>query len=236
MKITVIHGTQRHGSTWHCAQTLLDALSARIQPEVTVFTLPKDLPAFCAGCFTCFEKGEDACPHAAHVQPIAKAILASDLVVLTSPVYAMDVAAPLKNLLDHLCYLWMSHRPDPAVFRKLGVVVATTAGAGLGYTCKTMRNSLKFMGFKKQFRLAHAVSAMRWEDVQPKTRLRIEKQAQTISRQIVTAAANPTRLRKPFFRSFFFTLMASMQKKNDWNPTDRAHWERHGWLAGKKPF
>lgn len=40
----------------------------------------------------------------------------------------------------------------------------------------------------------------------------------------------------PFYRSFFFSLMASMQRGNDWNPTDRGHWEAQGWLAGSKPF
>jgi len=46
----------------------------------------------------------------------------------------------------------------------------------------------------------------------------------------------PQRLRNPIFRSFFFTLMRGMQKKNDWNLQDRMHWEMQGWLAGNKPY
>ncbi len=31
-------------------------------------------------------------------------------------------------------------------------------------------------------------------------------------------------------------MMHSMQKGNDWNKADRAHWEAQGWLAGKRAF
>jgi hypothetical protein len=30
--------------------------------------------------------------------------------------------------------------------------------------------------------------------------------------------------------------MAAMQKKNNWNPADRGHWEKHGWLSEGTPF
>ena len=58
---------------------------AIVKQRVTEFFLPKDMPHFCAGCFSCFLRGENACPHADLVQPIARAIGAIDVTKLNWP-------------------------------------------------------------------------------------------------------------------------------------------------------
>ncbi|NLI21599.1 MAG: flavodoxin family protein [Clostridiales bacterium] len=236
MKITVINGGMRHGSTWHCKEAILKAIGEHTETEVTEFSLPRDLPHFCVGCYQCFLKGEQSCPHAAFVQPIAQALCQSDLIMLASPVYGLDVSGQMKACLDHLCYQWMSHRPSAAMFRKLGLVVTTTAGMGLRRTGKTMRLSLKYWGVQKIFTFAKPVAAMRWEEIPDRKRKQIEQSAQVTASGILRAAGRGARLRKPFFRSLLFAMMAGMQKKNDWNPTDREHWEKQGWLSGARPY
>jgi multimeric flavodoxin WrbA len=233
MKVTVINGNARHGSTWHCMDALKQELSLYGEVETKEFSLPKDMPHFCNGCFSCFFNGEHTCPHLERMTPIKEAILEADVVILTSPVYAMDVTGQMKALLDHLCYMWMSHRPNPNMFKKVGVTVATTAGAGLGHTTKTMRNSLKFWGVKSLFSYKNAVSAMKWNDVKPEKQDRIKQDIAAMAKQIAKAAQKAER---PLFRSFFFKLMTGMMKKNTWNLTDRKHWEDNGWLSGAKPF
>lgn len=233
MKITVINGNMRHGSTWHCMDLLRQELSKYGEAETTEFFLPKDMPHFCNGCFSCIVNGEHTCPHAASIAPITKAMLEADVIILTSSVYALDVTGQLKTLLDHLCYMWMSHRPDPGMFNKVGVTIVTTAGAGLGHTTKTMRNSLKFWGVKRLFSYKNAVSAMKWTDVKPEKQDRIKQDMAAMAKQIAKAAQKAER---PLFRSFFFKLMTGMMKKNTWNLTDRKHWEDNGWLSGAKPF
>ncbi len=236
MKITVINGSMRHGSTWHAADTILRALSKRTQTQLTEFFLPRDMPHFCAGCFSCFLKGEAKCPHAASVQPIAEAILGADLVVLTSPVYALDVSGEMKALLDHLCYMWMSHRPAPQMFSKVGLTVVTTAGAGASHATKTLRNSLAFWGSRRIYSLKKPVAAMRWEQISEKNRAKIERRADALAARIERALRLGKRLPYSPFRAFLFKLMVGMQKKNDYNETDRAHWEKNGWLSGERPF
>jgi multimeric flavodoxin WrbA len=236
MKVAIINGTMRHGSTWHSMDLVLNELAKLMPVERHEFFLPRDLPQFCTGCFSCFMKGENACPHAAYTQPIVEAILAADLIVLTSPVYALDVSGPLKSCLDHLCYLWMSHRPDPRMFNKIGLTVVTTAGAGLGHATKTMKNSLVFWCVKKVYSLKLPASAMKWSEVPAQKLAQVEKQAKRLAARIAQATAHPQRLPKPFFRSFLFKMMVGMQRKNDWNLTDRQHWEAQGWLTGAKPF
>ena len=82
MKVTVINGNNRHGSTWHSMDAIMQALSRCGDVETTEFFLPKDMPHFCRGCFSCFIGGEATCPHAQSVQPIAAALLEADLIVL----------------------------------------------------------------------------------------------------------------------------------------------------------
>ena len=236
MKIAIIHGIGHQGSTWHYADLICLELGKLEPVEKSEFFLPRDMPHFCTGCYTCFYKGEESCPHWESVGPIIEAILESDLVVLTSPVYGMDVTGQMKAFLDHLCYMWMSHRPNPAMFKKIGLIVSTTAGAGLGPATKTMKNSMKFWGVKKIFVSSDRVAAMGWQDVSRDKKSKIEQQAEAAAHRIYKSVRDIERITNPVFRSIFFRMMVGMEKKNDWNPKDRNHWEEKGWLSGKRPF
>lgn len=236
MKMTVINGNARKGSTWHCKDHLVQSIAAHTAVELTEFQLPKDMPQFCAGCFACIYQGEHKCPHSSAVAPIVTALTEADLIILTSPVYAMDVSGQMKALLDHLCFMWLSHRPNPLMFDKIGLTISTTAGAGLGHATKTMRNSLRFWGVKRMFSYKNAVAAMKWSDVDPKKQNRIQQDSDVLAKRIVQAVEHVHTLRSPLFRSMMFSMMKGMMAKNTWNPQDRGHWESHGWLSGVKPF
>ncbi len=236
MKVAVVYGNARHGSTWNTVQLYLQELNQYGTNEITEFYLPKDMPHFCVGCFTCFLKGENSCPHAESVQPIAKALQESDIIVLASPVYGLDVTGSMKALIDHLCYMWISHRPAPEMFQKVGVVFATTAGAGTSHTAKTMRNSLQFWGIKRVYTVKKAVSALKWEEVSEKNKTKLRKKTARIAQSSVRSLNRIGRVPVPFIIRVMFGLMRGMQKKNSWNETDRAYWESNGWLAGKNPF
>lgn len=236
MKITVINGNARKGSTWHCKDHIVQAIAARTLVELTEFQLPRDMPHFCNGCFACIYHGEQTCPHSSAVAPIVTALTDADLIILTSPVYAMDVSGQMKAMLDHLCYMWLSHRPNPLMFQKIGLTISTTAGAGLGHATKTMRNSLSFWGVKRVFSYKNAVAAMKWSDVDPKKQSRIQKDSDAIAKRIVHAVEHVHTLHSPLFRNILFSMMKGMMAKNTWNPQDRGHWEAQGWLSGVKPF
>jgi hypothetical protein len=132
--------------------------------------------------------------------------------------------------------MWLSHRPNPKMFSKVGVAIATTAGAGLGHTTKTMTNSLKFWGVKRIFNIKNAVAAMKWDDITDGKKQKIQIEATKLAGKIVNAKSKMDRLRPPLFTRFIFGAMKGMMKKNTWNLHDRHHWETQGWLAGGKPF
>jgi multimeric flavodoxin WrbA len=231
MKVTVIYGTPHKGSTYNVVKKLTAALEGA---EIIEYCLPKDMDKFCLGCFNCFLKGEDKCPHYLSVNPIIKSIEQSDVVILSSPCYVMNMSGELKALLDHLAYMWMAHRPHPSMFSKVGIVVTTTAGAGAGKTAKLIKQNMTFWGIPKVFTIAARVSAMGWEDVSDKTKAKIEGK---ISKTAAKAKSSVVKKKKPgiTFR-ILYAIMKANQKGNNWNLTDREHWESNGWLQGKKPF
>jgi len=233
MKLAIVHGCNRHGSTWHFANLFLEALKRRAAVEAREFYLPRDMSDLCLGCFSCFMKGEHTCPHAASVAPIAEAIAEADVIVLTSPVYALDVSGGMKALLDHLCYRWMVHRPDPRMFPKIGVTVSTTAGAGLGHASKTMLSSLRFWGVRHAFSMKRAVAAADWGRVSEKNRARMRKAAEKTAGRVLRAGKR--RFGSPVRRLAFWGIRAAM-KKGVWNELDQVYWREKGWLDGVNPF
>ena len=52
MKITVINGTEKHGSTYNLKEIFLSLFKDKA--EITEYYLPKDCPGFCIGCTNCF--------------------------------------------------------------------------------------------------------------------------------------------------------------------------------------
>jgi multimeric flavodoxin WrbA len=233
MKVVTIYGNMRHGSTYHAAGLVLEALSRRGPVENREFFLPRDMDHFCTGCFTCFFKGEDKCPHAKDVMPIVAALMEADLILLASPVYGFDVSGQMKALLDHLCYQWLSHRPDPRMFTKVGLSVVTTAGAGKGHAAKTLNNSLTFWGAKRVFSFKTAVNACEWNGVPQKKLAKMTAKAEALARRITWTLAHIKRLPPPLLRMVMFAAMKGMMKNNGWNPLDREYWEKQGWIKGK---
>ena len=236
MKVVVINGNARHGNTWNCKDKLIKSISSLESIEVTEFVLPRDMPHFCNGCFSCIYNGENTCPHADKVSPIIASMENADVIILTTSVYGLDVTGQMKALLDHLCFMWLSHRPNQKMFKKVGVALATTAGMGLGHTTKTLKNNLKYWAIKRIFTFKKAVAAAKWDEVSEKKKAEIEKETAILAKKIVKTVQKADKLQTSFFIKFLFTLMKGMMKKNTWNPYDRKYWDTLGWLNGQRPF
>ena len=231
MKIAVLHGQHHKGSTWHVTKLLLDKLSAQTNTEIAAFTMGHC--AACTGCFSCFLNGEDSCPHYGQNQPVMDALEAADLIVVESPCYCMEMSGQMKVFMDHMAYRWMSHRPSPAMFHKLGVVISTTAGLGAGRVTKSIARQLFYWGVPKTWRLPVIVNAMGWEDVPDQKKAEIEEKTSRLAAKLLRKAGRA----KPGFRTrFVFTAMRKMQGGNSWTPLDPAHWRTQGWLDEGRPW
>lgn len=238
MNITVINGTEQRGCTYQMKEQFLAAVGDG--HNVTEFILPKDCPVFCTGCKACFYKDMSVCPHTEYTVPIWESIRAADLLVFTSPVYVFHAAAQMKALLDHLGTKWMAHSPEGAMFRKQAVILVNAIGQGMGKTAKDIKDSLDFWGVARTSVIKQAMFQPKWELVSDKTKIAIAGKCAKIAAKIKSAKRVTPSLK---IRGLFF-VMKTAQKMIDKSErkagrprtADYLHWEKNGWLDGKKPW
>jgi len=231
--VVVIYGINHKGSTYNIAQELLNNFK---NANVTEFFLTGDKIQFCNGCYSCIFKGEEKCPHYESLKPIIASMLEAKLIILASPCYVYDVTGQLKSFLDHLAYLWMPHRPDERMFKKIGVVISTAAGGGAKRTNKTMKKTLNFMGISKVYSYSANVAACSWKDVKDKKKDKVKNDMISLNRKIEKLIEKDDKLKTNLFVKFIFMLMRAAHKKNKDDSKDKAHWEKNGWLNGKRPW
>ncbi|HBG66747.1 MAG TPA: flavin reductase [Treponema sp.] len=228
MKIALIHGQNHKGSTYHIARDV----AARIGGDCVEFFLPKDFSSFCTGCTMCFKSSEKKCPHYAMLAPITQAMDEADVIILASPVYVYHATGAMKAFLDHYGYRWMVHSPEPSMFKKQAVCVATAAGAGMGSCIKDMADSLFFWGIARQYHLGFAVAAVSWDAVDEKKKQRIGRKVSRVARKIQERAG---KVRPGLKTRAFFFLMRMLQKKG-WNERDVLYWKERGWDGKARPW
>lgn len=228
MKITIIHGQNHKGSTYHLAHTLVEKLNGNI----TEFFLPKDFSEFCIGCTACFTASETKCPHYEKLNPITKAIDEADVIILASPVYVYHATGAMKVLLDHYGWRWMVHRPEEKMFSKQAVCISTAAGTGMKSTNKDMADSTFFWGAAKTYKYGVAVNETSWDRVKDSKRQAADKKLSALARKIKKNCGNI----KPSLKTkVFFAVMRIMQK-HGWNEADMNYWKEKGWTEKKRPW
>lgn len=228
MKITVIHGQNHKGSTYHIAHSLAEKLGG----EITEIFLPKDFNEFCIGCTACFAESETKCPHYEKLLPITKAIDDADVLILASPVYVYHATGAMKALLDHYGWRWMVHRPEERMFSKQAVCISTAAGAGMKSANRDMADSTFWWGVAKTYTYGVAVAETSWERVSEKKKLKIDKKLSSLAGTI----SNSTEHIKPSVKTrIFFAFMRQMQKRG-WNTADIDYWKDKGWTEKARPW
>mgnify|MGYP001401705115 CR=1 FL=1 len=230
MEITIIHGQEHMGSTYHITNMVIKQL-VDDNTKVNEYFMPKDTPAFCSGCFNCIQKGEYYCPEADRVQRIVQSMLHSQIIVIDSPTYCFEISGQLKTLFDHLGYMWLSHRPRKEMFTKIGVAISTAAGAGARRVTKSIVKQMFWWGMPKTYQIHFIVNAACWEDVSKKTKDKIIIKSKRISRKVKRQIGKA----KPNIISILiFNIMRKMQQSNTWNMVDRNYWQRNNWLKKER--
>ncbi|MDF2594904.1 MAG: NADPH-dependent reductase [Clostridia bacterium] len=230
MKITVIYGTQRKSCTYNIAKQFIEELLE--EDELSEFFLPKDASNYCRGCFKCFEDYA-SCPDYGDLKPILEAMLRSDLILFTSPVYVYHTTGQMKAFLDHFGYQWMAHQPRAEMFHKQALIISTAAGAGTKSAIKDIKDSTDFWGIAETYSYGKNVAAIHWEDVSHKKKLEIQNQVQGLALKIKKKSSH---VRPSLKVKALFYMMRFVHKKYGFNPVDVAHWEKHGWLKNKRPW
>ena len=232
MNITIIHGSERKGSTYNIAKFFVQGLISETDTVIEFF-LPKDMGAFCIGCANCFSKGESFCPHFKQIEPIRRAIEQADIVVFTTPVYVLRTSGQMKTLLDHFAFLFMTHRPNPKMFSKIAVIFSTGAGGGTKSAMKDISTSLKFWGMAKIYKFGTAVFASEWNQVSEKKKQKIEQKSKSLIKKIRNKIG---RVKPGLSTKLLFSLFRLFHKKMKVCENDVQYWENSGWLKKDRPW
>lgn len=182
MHVLLVNATMRRQSTYHMAQAFIQALPG--SPEVQEVFLPRDLPAFCTGCGSCFTDGDGACPHHPYTERLWEQVRWADLLVFANPVYVFHVTGGLKNFFDHFGCHWMVHRPDPKLFTKQAAVLTAAAGGGMRSAEKDVLDSLHFWGVSHIYTCRVRTMAISWEEIPAGRREKLLAKAAALAKRV----------------------------------------------------
>lgn len=236
MKLTVINGTEKRGVTYRLKEIFLQNFQGA---EMTEFYLPKDCPSFCAGCTSCFLKGENNCKDFSYINLIEKSLIEADLIVMTSPSYVMHATGAMKALLDHLGYRWMPHRPAPEMFGKRAVIITQCLGAGAKSTAKDIKHSLSWWGISKIGVFSGALMGdIVWDKLSEKKRKKLTKNINRLSCKFAKINyAKPAHTKLLIKIKFKFCRLIQKQvRKNGVAGLDNEYWYNNGWLGKSRPW
>jgi multimeric flavodoxin WrbA len=224
MKILVLHGQEHHGITWHMLQAVLAGLKSP-EDQIQEFTL-NNLPS-CTGCTVCFKQGEERCPHRSVYGPIIEAIEAADIVIATSPTYCLEMSGQLKTFFDHMAYRWAPHRPHPAMWKKAGLAISSTVGAGAAKVARTIERQFYWWLIPRRYRFSMPLQATNWNEVTEKNRQRVQRRGAELGRRI-RARGLPSCL--SLSQRILHFILGMAIRSGKWLPRDTDHWRNQGWI------
>ena len=211
MKILMINGTMRKGSTYQVGKLAIEEIMQE-GDQLTELFLPKDMPEFCRGCAACIRESETRClDYLMYMKRFTRMIDEADLLIFTSPVYVMHVSGAMKALLDHYGYRCMIHRPEASMFGKQAICIVTAAGGGIRSALKDIKDSLLYWGVARIYTLGVKVGTSGFEHMEQ--------------------AAKDQGLKT----KILFYIMRKVVRDGN-NPADQKYWEENGWLAKERPW
>ncbi len=231
MKIVVINGSPRFGITYNAISIVMQELQSLGDVTFKVFNLPRDMPAFCKGCFQCFLKGEELCPDAKYVQPIVEAMDEADGFIIGTPVYAMQITGALKAFFDHLAYCYINHRPR--FFTKKAMVIVTTVGAGINNCNRYIKQNLSFWGVNKVYTTGKALKAIKWDEIETTKKADFEKSLKLTARKFNKDIKEEKIYPPSMFQTVMFNISRVIINTFEKDNSDRIYWEKNGWLDDK---
>ena len=211
MKYLIINGSPRKKNTYSIAKHVESKLGGEFEE---IHLIKQKIP-LCNGCHKCIMESETKCPHFEIVNPIVEKIKEADGLVVTSPVYAMNVSGLLKNFLDHTAYLY--HRPP--FFDKKALVVVSTAGAGHKKVATYIDETLRHWGINKVYKITVACGGK--DHLETKD---IDKAAERFKKD-----TESKKLHNPKFKDLlYYNLWRVLALREDAIQPDKEYWHSTG--------
>lgn len=190
MNISVIYGTTKNECTYNCVQLFLSNLKLTIPINIKEFFLTKTAPNYSRDFFICHVNGNIIYPNSNPIDYLINSLDNSDLIILASPVIQCDITTELSSLLNYLFFNFMERNAKSFMKHKIGLAISTTSGAGLCRTTSNLKKNLFLWGIHDVLRLSQTIYEKNWEDVNLKTRIKINKKIIKLSNKVLEIYLN----------------------------------------------
>lgn len=184
----------------------------------------------CRGCDLCFKKSENLCPSNDDVKLIRDKLLSSQAIIIASPVYAYQVTASMKRLIDRLSYLF--HRQE--LVGKGVLLVVTSEGGGHNQVIKYLSMTANGWALNVVGKLT-IISPMFFKAERLNSTWGYnEKYARKKHNEIAKASSNleeyiySNDLKTPTYSDIF--MFNCLRSKTYTSQADYDYWKNKGWL------
>ena len=202
MKILIIHGSPRRGNTWKILNKVKEKINEEIDVDYEIIELSKMKIPMCTGCFKCILKSEEKCPHYESIKYINDKITWCDAMIITSPVYSLQISGQLKNFIDHMSYNF--HRPK--YFNKKALIITTTGGVRAKEIANYIKEVLTFWGINTTYKLPIVYRDNNLEKYDKQIDKVLSKFIYTLKNEKIKAPTFKTVASYNSFRSMFTTF------------------------------
>ncbi|MFN2108711.1 MAG: flavodoxin family protein [Anaerolineae bacterium] len=207
--VVMLNGSPRKATTYKVLSEIAVLLEAR-GLEVTVLNIADYAITECVGCQLCIRK-TSKCYKQDDADEVLSKLVHADGIVLSAPVYLMNIPGKLKNLFDKTAS-WV-HRPP--MIGKPVLSVATTAGSGLKDVLKYLEKVAIQWGAFPTGKIARSIATQR-----PVSPREIERFVQHIN-------AEPRDHNPGWNQLLFYQVQKVLALKV--LTIDREYWVQQGW-------
>lgn len=229
MRIVILMGSPRKQDSLNICKEIELRLGTKNMTYDYIFLKDYEIQD-CRGCGLCFKKSEKLCPCRDDLDIIRKKLLEADGIIIATPVYAYQVPAPLKRIIDRMAFLF--HRQE-LVGKPTLIVVASDGGGHKqvgkymkmtisGWACNligtiSIISPMYFENRKDNFALVYN------EGYHKKTYLKIEK----LTNKFKQAIESQVRKAPSYYDIFMFNCLRT---KTFTSRVDYDYWNDKNWL------
>ena len=230
MRIVILMGSPRKQDSLNVCKEIEASLGNKNMTYDYIFLKNFEIQD-CRGCGLCFKKSENFCPCKDDLAIIRKKLIEADGIIFATPVYAYQVPAPLKRIIDRMAFLF--HRQE--LVGKPTLIVVTSDGGGHKQVSKYMKmtasgwacdligiiniiSPMYFKDRKDDFALAYN------EGYHNKTYLRIEK----LTHKFKQTIESQVRKTPSYYEIFMFNCLRT---KTFTSKADYDFWNKKDWLS-----
>lgn len=233
--VSIISSCRKSGNTAWAAELIENELNAIAQQNGTELQLDRFFIGYCdikmcVGCRTCFDKGEEFCPHKDDVAKIWEKLKEADGILVGSPIYVEDVNGIMKNWIDRLAF--NSHRPG--LVGKSAYIISTSGIGSSKHAVRTMKTALSTWG-------AYIAGTMRF-----RTGAKMDKKDMSdkygpglhnAANELFYSIYNKYSLKPSLYSLVSFKVQQTYWiKKGDKESLDYKFWKDKGWLREKADY